>query len=353
MLGVVGTHVPHDRLRHDITRGEIGQGVLTDHEALAAIVDEDRPLPPNRLGHQRLLAGGLRAEVHDRRVELYELHVRDNGTRTQSEADAVAGGHARVRGRREHLTDASRGQHHGRRQDRSHPIDLPLADDVQRDTLGATLLVLQQVQDQRVLDHPDPLTHFGDERPQDLSAGGVASGMGDPVGEVSALPGERDVTFGSLVEFRPPADQPTNRRRSRFHEHPDRNRVAQAGPGHDRVVHVRLWGVAGPEGGGDPALGPPCGALVHQGLGHDHHPLTRPACPQRGGESGDAGAHDDDVCVDGPTRRRRQHGIRQSHTDLTSTAQLSSSRVFPTRAATSNRPTPGSGGPRSAERTST
>ena len=97
-----------------MSRGrELGQFVLADHEADAVGVDEVGALAAYRLGDQRLLALGVRAEEEHRRVELHELQVGDLRAGAQRERDAVAGGDRRVGGRGEDLAHAAGGEDHG------------------------------------------------------------------------------------------------------------------------------------------------------------------------------------------------------------------------------------------------
>ena len=83
------------------------------HEPVALEVDEERALAADRLGDQRLLAAGVGAEVHHRRVELHELQVAQRRPGPQRERHAVAGRHRGVRGLREHLAEPAAGEHHG------------------------------------------------------------------------------------------------------------------------------------------------------------------------------------------------------------------------------------------------
>src|SRR5690606_37040455 len=80
----------------------------------------------------------------------------------------------------------------------------------------------------------------------------------------------------------------------------DRLLVAQARAGDQRVVEVLFGGVAVAEGRGDAALRPPGGAVVEPGLGDDDRGEAGRFAAQGGGETGDAGADDHHVRLDGP-----------------------------------------------------
>src|SRR5690606_11988793 len=67
-----------------------------------------------------------------------------------------------------------------------------------------------------------------------------------------------------------------------------------------RVVEVLFGGVAVAEGRGDAALRPPGGAVVEPGLGDDDRGEAGRFAAQGGGETGDAGADDHHVRLDGP-----------------------------------------------------
>ena len=352
VVGPPRPHLPHDRFRHHVARRELLQGMDPDHEALPPVVEEDRALTSHRLRDQRLLPGDRGPEVHHRRVELHELHVGDDRACPQTQSDPITGRDAGIRGGGEDLSDPAGRQHHRRRQDRTHTVDLPLADHVQRHALGRPRLVLKQVEDQCVLDDLDPLSHLGDQGTQDLRPGGVTAGVGDPVGEMSALPGQGDVPIGCPVEFGPPPDQAPYRLRTGLHEYPDGRGIAQAGPGHQGVLHVLLGGVLGAQRRRDPPLRPSRGTFIDMGLRHDDDLASGARGTDRGGEPGDPGTHNDHIGLDEPSGRGGVEGVRQDHRAVTSTAQLSIRRVEPSRAAMSNRPRPMRAGPSSGSRTS-
>lgn len=324
-----------------------------DHESLSAIIEQHRTLAAHRLGHQRLLSGDTGSQVHHCGVELHELHVGHHGPRTHSQSDAVAGRDTGVRRRGEDLADPTGGQHHRRGQDRPDPVDLPLTHHVQRDALRGSRLVLQKIQHQRVLDDLDPLSDFGHQSAQDLGASGVPAGMGDAVGQMTAFPGQCDVAGGCAVELGSPTNQSADRGRAGFHEHSHRGRITQTSTGDQRVLHVFVRGVLGPEGCGDPTLRPSGRTLVHLCLRDHYHFASRPGGTDGCGEAGDAGTHDHHIGVDEPSGRGGSQRVGEDHRPVTSTAQLSISRVAPTRTATSSRPRPMRGGPSSGSRTTT
>ena len=110
--------------------------------------------------------------------------------------------------------------------------------DVQCHTLGAPQIVLQEIKNQRVFDHLEALTDFGDQRPQDFRAGRIPAGVGDPVGMVS--PSRVRAMSPSGVRSNS-APQPMSRLTAAgpdFDQDPHRIRITQTGPGHERVVHV-------------------------------------------------------------------------------------------------------------------
>ena len=233
---------------------------------------QERALAAHRLGDQRLLARGPGAEPHHRRVELHELQVAQHRAGAQRERHPVAGGDRRVGGRGEHLAEPAAGQHHGAAQHRADAVALALAHHVQGDAGDAAVRAGDQVEHERVLGDVDVGggVHRGDQGPLDLRAGGVAAGVRDPVAEVAALAGQRQLAGLGVVEDRAQRDQLADRVRPLGHQHPDRLLVADAGAGDERVVQVLVGGVAGTECGGDPALGPLGRARGEEVLG-DHH----------------------------------------------------------------------------------
>ena len=169
-------------------------------------VDEEGALAAHRLGDQRLLAGRALAEEEHRGVELHELQVGDPGPGPQRRRHAVAGRHRRVGRRRVDLPQAAGGEHDRPAVRRADPVDLPLADDVQRHPAHGTVVGGEQVDDEGVLDDldagvvDDPVER-GDERARDLGAGRVAAGVRDPVAVVAALAGQLDLAAGVAVEL--------------------------------------------------------------------------------------------------------------------------------------------------------
>ncbi len=306
VLGVVLPHAAHDALGDDVARGQLGQFVLPEHEAHAVGVDQVGALAAHRLGDQRLLTLRVRAEEEHRGVELDELQVAHLGARAQREGDAVAGGDGRVGGRGEHLAHAAGGEHHGGRVHRAHAVVLALPHDVQGDAGGAALGVGEEVEDESVLDGAQPAgTDRLDQGTGDLRAGGVAARVGDAAAVVAALAGEFQVALGGRVEPRAGRDQPPYGVGALGDEDAHRLLVAQARAGDQGVVEVLLGGVALAEGRGDAALRPAGRAVVETRLGDHHGGQARRPAAQGGGETGDAGADDHHVRVDGPPGRRR------------------------------------------------
>ena len=74
---------------------------------------------------------------------------------------------------------------------------------MQSDAGDAAAGARDQVEHQRVLDDLDPRVGVdgGDQRALDLGAGRVASRVRDPVAEVAALAGERELAGGGVVEL--------------------------------------------------------------------------------------------------------------------------------------------------------
>ncbi len=351
VLGVLLPHPARDRLGDDVPGRQLGQLVLPQHEADPVRVHQVRALAPYRLGDQRLLALGARAQEEHGRVELDELQVGDLGPGAQREGHAVAGRDRRVGGGGEDLAHAAGGEDHRGGVDGADAVVLPLVHDVQGHPGRTARRVRQEVQDEGVLDGVHaPVAYRLDQGAGDLGAGRVPARVGDPAAVVAALAGQRDLAPGGRVEVGAGLDQPADRVRPLGDQGPHRALVAQPGTGHEGVVEVLLGGVALAERGGDAALGPAGGAVVEQGLGDDDRTEPGGGAAQGGGQAGDAGADHDHVGVDGPARLG---GVQPCSGHLVAPrvgdsglggpkrrGMLSMRRVLPTRAATARTASP-------------
>ena len=190
MVDLLVAHDVEDRPRHDVARREVGELVPARHDPHPGAVDEEGALAAHRLGDERLLAGRPLAEEEHRRVELHELEVGDPRAGPQRRGHPVAGRDRRVGRRGVDLPEAAGREHDRPAVGRADPVDLALADDVQRHPAHRAVVGGEQVDDEGVLDDldagvvDDPVQR-GDERPGDLGAGGVAAGVRDPVAVVA------------------------------------------------------------------------------------------------------------------------------------------------------------------------
>ncbi len=342
VLGVLFAHAPQDALGDDVARGEFGQFVRADHEAVAVGVDEVGALAAHRLRHQRLLALRVGAEPEHGGVELDELQVGDLGAGPQGEGDAVAGGDGGVGGRGEHLAHAAGGQDDGPGPYRADAVVPAFAHDVQRDARRTAVGVLEEVQDEGVLDRLDAgRAHGLDQGAGDLGAGGVTTRMGDAAAVVSALTGQQDLAgLGVGVEAGAGGDEAAHRVGALGDQGVHGLVGAEAGAGDEGVVQVLFGGVALAERGGYAALGPAGGAGVEAGLGDDGDLLAGGGAAQRDGEAGDAGADDDDVGVDDPAGAGCVQSYAGHRAAPTVRGRLSIRRVVPTLAATARTASP-------------
>lgn len=302
VLGAPLVGAPHDRLGDDVARGQLGEFVLSGHEADAVGVHQVGALAAYRFRDERLLPLRVRAEVEDRRVELDEFEVGDLGAGAQREGHAVARGDGRVGGRGEDLAHAAgreddRGGAHG-----AHAVVLALAHHVQGDAGGASFGVGEQVEDERVLDGAQALGAYGvDQGAGDLGAGRVAARVRYAAAVVPALAGEGYlVAAGRGVEARAGGDEAADGVRAFGDQGAYGVLVAQPGARHEGVGQVLLGGVALAERGRDAALGPARGAVVQAGLGHHDGAAARGGAAQGGGQARDSRTDHDDIGLDGP-----------------------------------------------------
>ena len=198
------------------------------------------------------------------------------------------------------------------------PVDLALADDVDRHAAYPAVVGLEEVDDERVLDHLDARVGLDavqrlDEGPADLAAGRVAAGVGDPVAVVAALAGQQDLAGRVAVELRTERDELADPLRSLGDEGGHGLDVAEADAGDEGVAQVLLRRVRRVHRRGDAALGPGGRALVEDRLGDEQDGVDLLPEPQGRGQPGDAGPDDDDVDVGGPARRWGVEPAREAH----------------------------------------
>ena len=125
-------HPAGDRLGDHVARREVGELVLALHEAVALEVDEEGALAADRLGDEGLLALGVGAEIHHRRVELHVLQVAQRRPGAERDRHAVPGRDARVGRLGEDLAEAAAGEHDRSAVGRADAVALALAEHVQR-----------------------------------------------------------------------------------------------------------------------------------------------------------------------------------------------------------------------------
>jgi hypothetical protein len=287
----------------------------TLHETHPVDIDEEGALAANRLGDQRLLAGRVVPEEEHRGVELDELHVGHDRPGPQGDRHAVSGRHRRVGRRGVDLAEAARREDDGAGLRGTDPVDLPLADDVDRRPAHPPSGVLEQVDDEGVLDDLDArvirdAVQGLDEGPRDLLAGRIATGVQDAVTMVAAFPGQADRPVAPPVELRTESNQFADPSRPFVDQSCHSGDVAQPHACDERVMQVVAWGVVVGQRGRDTALGPRGGPLGEQGLGDQQHRGTTCAQSQCRGETRDPRPDDDDVGRRRPPRRGRPQPAR-------------------------------------------
>ena len=211
------------------------------HDRPARRVHQHRTGPAQRLGDQRALALGPGLPQH-RRVELHELHVPQFGAGPGGQRQAVPGQPGRVGGGRVRLAEAAGREHDragGHRADLQDPV---LADDPGQNPADRAPVAGQGVQRDTAGQHLDPAgPHRGAEHPVHFRADRVTPGGHDPVPAVPALQVQR-----GPLQPGPARDQAGDLAGSLADQRGHGRRIAQAGPGVERVPLVQRRGVPGP-----------------------------------------------------------------------------------------------------------
>ena len=150
----------------------------------------------------------------------------------------------------------------------------------------------------------------GDQCTFDLSAGGVAPSVCDPVPLMAAFTGQFELAAKIAVKFSPSVDEFGNLVGAFGDQHAHRLFDAEASTGHQSVVDVLLDRVALGLHPCDPTLRPVGRAGRDLVLGDDHDRSQIPAL-QRSRQTRDARSDDDDVHLAYPSRRFRGEPVRQ------------------------------------------
>ena len=226
-------------------------------------------------------------------MELVELQIGDLGARTPCDGEAVRGGDRRIGGVRVHTACSTGGQ--------DHPVGgqiLVLPVDQQADA-GDVAVPHDEIFEEGVLDDVDArvLAHHGGDVQFKHFAGGVSPGMHHAGARMSRFQAAQHVSMRVAVEVDAGRGELADALRTLTGEDVHGLRVAQAVARGHGVGGMQLRVVVGEDGRGDAALRM-IGVRFHQfGLGYQGHVVSGAGHGQCRGQSGDAGAHDDDFSV--------------------------------------------------------
>ena len=191
--------------------------MLSHHEAFATRVDQLASLTAYGLADQWQLAAGSLTEVEHGRMELDELDVPQPGPGAERGRDAISGGDWWIRRHSVDLANATRRKNNSPRVHRTHASAGALPKHVQRHSGNRRPLIRtdfgwNQVEDQRMLDDLDIAIggDRGDQCAFNLSAGGVTSGVSDPVPKVAALASQFQLTGQVAIKLRASVDELRN-----------------------------------------------------------------------------------------------------------------------------------------------
>ncbi len=291
--GAAGERARGDAARDDVARREFGIGVDRRHEALSAVVEEQRPRAAQRLGQERL---GIARDRERRRVKLHEFEVGEPHSAARRGGDARAACAGRVGRALEAGADPAGREHDLRRKYREPRAVRGLEQDAGRARSGR-----DDVHQAESLEHPDvrPPPYRRGERLHHRGAGAIAARVHDAVAAVARLAAQRKLAARNPVEFDAGLAQPGDApRRSLGHDRRDFGQRQARGDAQG-IGRVQGRGVARADRRGDAALREPRGAIAEGRAGSDDAAVER----ERGREARDAAAdHDggrrDDVVGD-------------------------------------------------------
>ena len=293
-VGAVAAHRFGDGVGDDAARREFGVGMDAGHEAVPGGVPQDRALAAQRFGDEE---GGAVSGDERGGVELHELDVADDRSGAEGEAEPVGGRAGRVGRVAVERARAAGGEDDGARFD-GGGVAVRVFDDRADAAAG--------VDDQLPRPRADAEVESRALRPRrqrrlDVEARPVSARMQHAVDGVRALASERDPSVPAAVEADAELDQAADRRGALPGQDADGGRVAEPRAGADRVGGVAFGVVVRAHRGGNAALRAAGVGAVERGLGDDGDGAAFGG-DQRGVESGQAAADDDDVAA--------RHGLR-------------------------------------------
>ena len=231
-------------------------------------------------------------------MELDEFHVGGAAAGTPGGGNAVTGGGVGVGGVKVDLARAAGGQNGVRRAEGDDLVrafvERVQAQAARRLVRGLEFVAGDQVHQRVLLEQADV-----GGLPDALNQGALHGGPGgvrhvhDAAGAVAALAGQvQDTVFFRKRHAQPL--QPGDGVGRVFHHFLGGGQVTQAGASHQCVVHMGRKGVAFFQHGCNAALRPAAGAVGHGAFGQDGHAVGGGQV-QRGGQSGQAAANDQNI----------------------------------------------------------
>jgi hypothetical protein len=225
-------------------------------------------------------------------VELNELEIRNLRARAPRHRNAVSGGHVRVRGVEEDVSEAAGGQQHGAGPHRHQLMGLRVVDLRPADF---AVFVEQEIGSSREASELDvrERSRFVVEGARNFASGRISLRVQHAVAAVRALAGERQLV-AFAIELRAPIDELLNSRGAFLHQRVDRRTVAQPVSREQRVLLVELHLVIVAERYRDSALRIFRRGFVQAVFGNDQ---DAPGLSQlnRGAKAGHAGSDDNEI----------------------------------------------------------
>ena len=243
---VARRQVPPDRARDNIARCKLGAG-HADHEAMASLVDEDRPFAAHGLADE---LKRRRNAIERGRMKLDKFEIGHGHARLRREGQPFTPRSSRISAMLEQAADAA-SRDDGALRSENHRSASAFGDNSCHGVIFD-----EQPPRRETFDHGDGgrFARKTGQGPHDFASAAIAAGMNDPPARMRGFEAKNKFAFAVAIERHAAPDQFADRCRRGFEDRPRDKLVAKAVAGLERIGEMQRKIVVRPKARGDPAL---------------------------------------------------------------------------------------------------